>query len=121
MSVEKVSGDVRTSSPSDNPSSSTARYSAEEPELHITPRRLPNDSATRRSISRTCLPIRIAVAPSRSTEVTASISVSSWTLPAYSMRTRGLLRDSGRAQVVTLPPFSSIVWPVIQDASSETR
>jgi hypothetical protein len=48
--------------------------------------------------------------------VTAAISASSWTLPAYSIR----MRSSG-FQVVTLPPLSSIVWPVIHEASSETR
>ena len=45
MSVENVTADVMISSPGCRPSSSTARYSAEEPELHMTPRRLPNSSA----------------------------------------------------------------------------
>src|SRR5215813_456887 len=57
------------------------------------PRRLAKSSATRCSISRTCLPMRSAVGPPFSTATTAAISSSSWTLPAYSMRTRGLMRN----------------------------
>ena len=55
MSVEKVTGDVMISSPGSRPSTSMARYSAELPELHMTPRRLPNSSATRCSIALTLL------------------------------------------------------------------
>ncbi len=48
----------------------------------MTPRRLPNSSATRRSIALTLRPMRSAVGPPRSTSTTASISRSSWTEPA---------------------------------------
>ena len=48
----------------------------------MTPRRLPNSSATRRSMARTFLPMRSAVGPPRSTSTTASISRSSCTDPA---------------------------------------
>ena len=40
MSVENVSGDVMTSVAGLRSSSSIARYSADEPELHISPERL---------------------------------------------------------------------------------
>ena len=50
------------------------------------PRRLPKNSATPCSNARTFLPMRSAVGPPRSTSTTASISSSSWTLPAYSIR-----------------------------------
>ena len=50
------------------------------------PRCFPNEAATRRSISRTCFPMRSADGPPRSTDTTAAISSSPWTLPAYSMR-----------------------------------
>ena len=63
-SVENVSGEVMTSEPGGRSSSSTARYSADEPELHITPPALPKSSATWRSISATFLPIRSVPAPS---------------------------------------------------------
>ena len=46
MSVENVTAAVTISSPGSSPSTSTARYSAELPELHIIPRRLANSSAT---------------------------------------------------------------------------
>ncbi len=85
MSVEKVTAEVITSSPGSHPSSSTARYSAEEPELHMIPRRLPKYSATPCSNAFTFLLMRSADGPPRSTSTTASISSSPCTLPAYSM------------------------------------
>ena len=90
-SVENVSGDVMTSDPGGRSSSSTARYSADEPELHITPPALPNSSATRRSISATFLPMRSVPAPSFSTPRTASIS--SWSYTAVAYRTRRSVTD----------------------------
>ena len=85
MSVEKVTAEVITSSPGAQSSSSTARYNADEPELHMIPRRFPKYSATPRSNSLTFLLMRNADAPPRSTSTTASISSSSCTLPAYSI------------------------------------
>ena len=64
-SVENVTAEVTTSSPGKQPNSSTARYSADEPELHMIPRRLPNSSATCCSNPRTLRPIRSAVGPPR--------------------------------------------------------
>ena len=81
-SVENVRGDVMTSAPALRSRSSTARYSAEEPELHITPPALPKSSATRHSISTTFFPIRSVPAPSWSTPRTASISWWSYTAVA---------------------------------------
>src|SRR3979409_1356119 len=46
ISVEKVSGEVITSEPAGRSSNSIARYSADDPELHITPNGLPNKRAT---------------------------------------------------------------------------
>ncbi len=86
MSVEKVTDEVMISSPGDRPRTSMAKYNADDPELHMIPRFFPKREATRRSISRTFLPIRSAVGPPRRTLTTASISRSSWTDPAYSMR-----------------------------------
>ena len=77
MSVENVTAEVMISSPGEQPSRSTARYSAEEPELHITPRRFPNNSATPCSNDRTFLPMRNAVDGPRNTSTTAAISSSS--------------------------------------------
>jgi hypothetical protein len=74
MSVEKVRGEVMTSEPGGRSSSSTARYSADEPELHISPNGFPNRAATRRSISATLGPGRSAVGPPPRTPITASIS-----------------------------------------------
>ncbi|CAB4324577.1 unannotated protein [freshwater metagenome] len=92
ISVEKVTALVMISSPGSRSSTSIARYSAELPELHITPRRLANSSATRFSMAFTFLPMRSAVGPARNTSTTASISRSSWTEPAYSMRRSDVMR-----------------------------
>ena len=59
-----------------------ARYSADEPLLTITPRRLSKVAATSCSSLRTCLPMRSAVGDPLSTSTTAAISSSPWTLPA---------------------------------------
>ena len=64
-SVENVTAAVSTSSPGSRPSSSTARYSADEPELTMMPRFLANDAATSRSISLTFLPMRNPLGPPR--------------------------------------------------------
>ncbi len=63
MSVENVTAEVMISSPGSSPSTSMARYNAELPELHITPRRLAKSRATSASIAFTFLPMRNAVGP----------------------------------------------------------
>ena len=79
-SVENVSAHVTTSAPGWRPSSSSARYSADEPELHMTPCALPKRAATSRSMRTTRRPGHSPCGPERSTSTTASISRSSWTL-----------------------------------------
>ncbi len=86
MSVENVTAAVTISSPGSHPSSSMARYRADEPELHMMPRRFPKYAATPCSNALTFLLIRSAEGPPRRTSTTASISSSPCTLPAYSIR-----------------------------------
>ena len=81
-SVEKVTAAVITSLPGGKSASSTAKYSADDPELHMSPRCLPNRSATARSKALTLRPGHSAAAPPCSTSTTASISSSSCTLAA---------------------------------------
>ncbi|CAB5022183.1 unannotated protein [freshwater metagenome] len=80
MSVENVSPQVTISSSGAKSSSSIARYSADEPELTMTPRDLPNSAATWRSMAMTRRPGHRPWGPDRNTSTTASISRSSWTL-----------------------------------------
>ena len=92
MSVENVSVEVMTSEPAGRSSSSTARYSADEPEFTMIPDDLPKSVATWRSISATFLPIANAVTPPSRTSITASFSAWSCTLPEYRTRFMGLPR-----------------------------
>ena len=115
MSVENVSVDVMTSEPAGRSSSSTARYSADEPEFTITPDDLPYNAATWRSISATFLPIAKLVTPPSRTSITASFSAWSCTLPEY--RTRfviGLPFSCGSG-------LADLVWPIWCNGTTLSR
>ena len=81
MSLEKVSGDVITSSPGSHPSRSTASHRADVPLFTITACCFASSSAPRRSNSATSGPMARRPGAWR-TRTTASISRWSWTGPA---------------------------------------